>query len=289
MSELNLNWFVKNSRELFPGEPDPILPLREGCVDVVNGKRILRCAITDCPAWYEMPEIERPPKSSVQVFLDSQAPHSEVEPSGIADHGRYICREHNPKPSQGVFFQPYACDMKLGSTASKGFNVENGYGPTIPPMSSLAVNPGDLLKMFDRREPFMTKGNRSGEANDYERTGTTPEWMFDDNKVLALLWLRFPKMTTKPDQYERAARWTGVIIHYYRRGIPAGERKTQTGVDAVMNWEPGTAEKIVLKIRRYLQGLTASTGKPITGRRGRPKKIIELPQNPQVTDDLKAA
>src|SRR6267378_2459394 len=235
MSELNLNWFVKNSTELFPGDPDPVLPLRETCVQVVNGKRVVVCAMPECPAVFESNE-------------------------PIADDATYICKEHNPKPAQGVFFQRYIFGSRNSSS--------------------------ELRNMFDRNEPFMMQGNQPAKTREVERKWTTPEWMFDNDKVAALLNLHFPKIVTE-EQKQRVAKWVRVFHLYFRMGLPAGERDKQTGVDAVMNWQPGTAESIVQKIRRMLQGRQANGKMKSNRARGRPKKV-QPPDCAQVIPDSKA-
>src|SRR5215469_16753560 len=136
MSEFDLNWFVRHSTELFPEAPKPILPLRD-CVQIVDGKRVLVCAILGCPAKYELQAPKIAPKSAVLDFLDSLAPRRpEILPSGIANNAVYLCRQHNPKPAQGVFFQEHAFDRQFISIGKQ------------------------LLRTFDNREPFMQQGHQ---------------------------------------------------------------------------------------------------------------------------------
>jgi hypothetical protein len=178
--------------------------------------------------------------------------------------------------SEHIRFQRHALDNALGS-----IDGQSGAGAT----SSGDVK-GDgrwkkLRRLVDSREPF---GHQVVKIRKIERKWETPDWMFDDRKVLEFLKLRFPNVATDTDQTHRAAKWWAVIWLYFRKGEPAGQRDRQTGVDLEKNWKPGTAASIVLKIRRTLQGRNHANGKLRTGRkRGRPKKI-QL-----VTPDSKAA
>jgi hypothetical protein len=308
----NLNWFVKNSAEMFPGEP-VVLPLRESCVQVVNGKRMLVCAIPDCTATIDPEEFALTARQEFAVqnreALDaalSRALADEYTPpkmsmpvTTLADEAMYVCHEHNPKPAQGVFFQAFAWDDALGKLGSKGAGRTssgdvkgNGRGR-------------ELRRLFDGNEPFMTQGHQTLKpGREYNRPWKTPDWMHEDDKVAAFLSLRFPRIATD-EQRERAARWGAVIQFYFRQGLPAGERIRATRsnrenrvgehtrasedavtVDGVMKWKAGTAEGIVQKIRRMLQGRWANGRKPTGGKRGRPQKRIDMAQ---VVPELQAA
>jgi hypothetical protein len=164
-----------------------------------------------------------------------------------------------------IRFQRHALDKSLGS-----LDGQSGAGFT----SGGVEGDGrwkELRRSIDHREPFSYQ---IAKIRHIERKWETPDWMRDDRKVLEFLKLRFPNITTDPEQTRRAAKWQAVIWLYFRKGEPAGERDRQTGVDLEKNWKPGTAASIVLKIRRTLQGRNQANGKLKTGRkRGRPKKI----------------
>lgn len=248
--DANLNWFVEHSAELFPGEA-VILPLKESCVHILAGKRMLVCAVVDCPS-----------------VIDPQTPASH--------DATYICKIHTLKTSRGVFFQKHAFDKGLG------FINSQGAGSTRDGAAGGNGRGSELRKFLDAREPFMTRGNQPAKTREIDRKWSTPDWMFDDQKVAEFLRLRFPKIVTD-EQRQRVSKWAGVIQNYFRLGTPAGERAKQSGVDAVMNWKPGTTEAIVLKIRRFLNGKNQANGRrKSTRRRGRPRKSF-------VTRDLMAA
>jgi len=179
------------------------------------------------------------------------------------------------KSSEHIRFQRHALDKSLGS-----IDGQSGAGSTSGGVE------GDgrwkqLRRSIDHREPFSYQ---IAKIRRIERKWETPAWMFDDRKVVQFLKLRFPNITTDPEQTRRAVMWRAVIWLYFRMGEPAGERDRRTGIDLEKNWKPGTAASIVLKIRRTLQGRNHANGKLRTGRkRGRPKKIQ------QVTPELKAA
>jgi hypothetical protein len=180
------------------------------------------------------------------------------------------------KSSQHIRFQRHAMDKSLGFVGG-----ESGAGATSSGDVKGDGRWRELRRSVDPREPFS---HQIAQIRKVERKWNTPEWMYDDRRILEFLKLRFPNITTDPEQTSRAAKWQAVIWLYFRKGEPAGERDRQTGIDLEKRWKPGTAALIVLKIRRTLRGHHQANGKLRTGRkRGRPKKIQPI------TPDLKAA
>lgn len=168
------------------------------------------------------------------------------------------------KSKEHTRFQRHAMDKSLGFIVG-----ESGAGATSGGDVKGDGRWRELRRSIDPREPFSFQ---AGKIRRVERRWETPEWMFDDRKILEFLKLRFPNITTDPEQTRRAVKWQVVIWLYFRKGEPAGERNQQTGIDLEKGWKPGTAASIVLKIRRTLRGRHQANGKLRTGRkRGRPK------------------
>ena len=87
-----------------------------------------------------------------------------------------------------------------------------------------------------------------------------------------------------------AARWTTIIVRYFRMGEP------DVKIEMDNRWKPGTVGSIVQKIRRVIAG-QRQDGLPRTGKpRGRPKKIAAsepiIPDNqnapPKLVSDVES-
>ena len=133
-----------------------------------------------------------------------------------------------------------------------------------------------LRRGFDNREPFMTGGhqliNSVGATQHNRRVSTLPAWANDDEKVRQLLLRVFPKLLTDDRQRQRARRWNQVIHFYFRMGLTHNQIADEMG-------EPAAAiGSTIQKIYYAAAGRRSDTGKPLKGKRGRPKKNKDVIQ-----------
>ena len=88
----------------------------------------------------------------------------------------------------------------------------------------------------------------------------------NNTKIQKILLRVFPKLRTDEKQRKGAKRWSLIIYYFYTASYPAGK------VAELMGISEKTVYDTVLRIKRVVKGLR-STGKPRTGKRGRPKNI----------------
>jgi hypothetical protein len=115
-----------------------------------------------------------------------------------------------------------------------------------------------------------------------------PDWMKDNKKVVAFLQKTFPLIgepckegskyaahcaCQRCKQVYQAGLWMFVINACFLRG--------KTATDARQDWHeagggslrgPECIRDVIRKIRRAYAGLRQDTGKPLSGKRGRPRK-----------------
>lgn len=113
----------------------------------------------------------------------------------------------------------------------------------------------ELKSMFAGDQQFMT-GHQIMKVRRPRRR--VPQWVFEDNRIRALLSETFPKLATDDGQRKRAGRWARVIQLYFR------SRKSYRETAEEMGEKPRTIEMIIRSIYRVSKGRTArANGKKV--------------------------
>lgn len=121
-----------------------------------------------------------------------------------------------------------------------------------------------MIPGLDRKDKFQ-KGyiKRGGPTN---RIRNTPAWMRNKSTIRMVLLRSFPKLKTSENQRKGAARWLEIIRLYYLCGWHAPDVAEELRISEKAVYD--TAQRVM----RAGAGLR-TTGKPRTGKRGRPKSI----------------
>lgn len=104
---------------------------------------------------------------------------------------------------------------------------------------------------------------RGGPTN---RIRNTPAWMRNEKTIRIVLLRSFPNLKTNEGQNKSAARWLEIIRLYYQSGWHALDVAEELHISEKVVYD--TAQRLM----RAGVGLR-TTGKPRTGKRGRPKSI----------------
>jgi hypothetical protein len=125
-----------------------------------------------------------------------------------------------------------------------------------------------LRQSFDGADSFVSGGHAvrgGGSTSHAERVASIPEWANNDTEVRSLLKTAFPKLDSSPTQRKRAAAWMLIIQYYFRMGLTHHRIVIKTG------WTQNKIMMLIRNIRWAAEGKRAGTGKPRSGKRGRPK------------------
>ena len=121
-----------------------------------------------------------------------------------------------------------------------------------------------MIPRLDAKDNFQKCYiKRGGPTN---RMRNTPAWMRNERTIRSLLLRVFPKLKTSERQRQGAARWLEIIRLYYLNGWHAPDVAEELHISEKRVYD--TAQRLM----RAGAGLR-TTGKPRTGKRGRPKSI----------------
>jgi hypothetical protein len=247
--------------------------------------------------------IESPVKYTTDfVMLFCQTPHCQnfccVEES-TATRATFTCRECSKASRRRVGVQLHQFDKSLGGHVPG----EGAHTPGASSERSITRRnaKAELRKLLGGNDPMLVDGHQVLKDRRVERE--CPEWMCDRFELVNFLIQAFPKMLepTSPKyrkQRETAGLWCGVTCLYHRMGLPASyvadllsyeQRREQLDGTSVLVSErvvtEAQVERIVNAITKRRAGLRAD-GKPLTGKRGRPKKKATAAQVQKATELL---
>lgn len=115
---------------------------------------------------------------------------------------------------------------------------------------------------LDRKDGFVA--GHSARGGPTLRMQKMPEWMKDEKNVRGLLLRVFPKLKINKRQRKSAARWAVIIRLYFKMAWSARDVAKELNTTEKKIYD--TAQRIT----RAGAGLR-TTGKPRTGKPGRPK------------------
>jgi hypothetical protein len=180
---------------------------------------------------------------------------------GMSLISRFICRFHT-RAEQVAEVRKY--DPARDDRADRYLFQEYQFDPGIN--RGLAVF-SQLTKSFDAKESFMTGGHQPLKTrSNVERVHDTPEWMYNDQKVLEFLKWQFPGLGHDGASVScpcigcrrlfMAGKWLEVIWRYFRMHQSAAEIEDENPALA------GQVDNIARAIRKAAAGDRKPIGRP---------------------------